>query len=249
MLRHSRLCYNVNMNKPKAILLDIETSREPGRGFIEGISKYAHIHGGWQFCTQTALFNIKSKNDDPLNGLDQKKIAGVMTRNSKTAAKALKLNIPTIVLFQTRNFDPRLNYIIYDNKAIAAIAAEHFLNAEHKNFAYCGYKNMQWSIERGQNLNLIIKENGLKVHNFQYAEPTLSPAGQTEDKRLKEWLRKLPKPIAIFTCNDDMGLHLIEICKSAQFHIPQEIAVLGVDNDQINNVLADVPLSSISLNF
>ena len=176
-------------------------------------------------------------------------IDGIMTRNVNVALKVLKLKIPALVLFQARSFDPRLNYIIYDNKAIAAIAAEHFFKTGQENFAYCGYRNMQWSMERGQNFAFLIKKRGFKMHTFQYADLKIYHANPTEEKRLADWLKMLPKPVAIFACNDDMGLQIIETCKTAQLNVPQQVAVLGVDNDHINNMLSDVPLSSISLNF
>ena len=70
----------------------------------------------------------------------------------------------------------------------------------------------------------------------------------SEQKSLAEWLCNLPKPIGLMACNDDRGREVLEACHSARIEVPEEIAVIGVDNDSLLCDLASPPLSSVALN-
>ena len=63
-----------------------------------------------------------------------------------------------------------------------------------------------------------------------------------------DWLKSLPKPVGLMACNDYRGRQVIEACKTAGILVPEEVAVLGVDNDEVICNLANPPLSSIQLN-
>ena len=85
---------------------------------------------------------------------------------------------------------------------------------------------------------------GYKVECFEYAEP--ASEGKLRS-RVEEWLKKLPKPIALFCCDDERAIFLSETCKIAGISIPEEIALLGVDNDDLLCNISDPPISSIEL--
>jgi LacI family transcriptional regulator len=65
---------------------------------------------------------------------------------------------------------------------------------------------------------------------------------------LSQWIRSLPTPIAIMTCHDYLGKHLLDLCRSLQISVPEEVAVLGVDDDRLLCSLCTPPLSSIAPN-
>jgi LacI family transcriptional regulator len=60
----------------------------------------------------------------------------------------------------------------------------------------------------------------------------ISSPSEKQRKRLSDWLISLPKPTSIMACNDDMGRSILEACKSAQIPVPEQIAVVGVDDDR-----------------
>ena len=74
-------------------------------------------------------------------------------------------------------------------------------------------------------------------------------AGKNEDHFIADWLRSLPKPIGLMACNDDRGQHVIEACKLAGLRVPDEVAVIGADNDELVCELSDPPMSSVAVNF
>jgi LacI family transcriptional regulator len=71
---------------------------------------------------------------------------------------------------------------------------------------------------------------------------------EREQAILAKWISRLPTPIGVFACDDDRGREVLEACKLAQLNVPEEVAVVGVDNDEVFCELADPPLSSIALN-
>ena len=69
--------------------------------------------------------------------------------------------------------------------------------------------------------------------------------GIADAAALRKWVRKLPKPIAVFCCNDIRAFHLLNICADERIDVPHEVAVLGVDNDKVLCTFSNPPLSSI----
>ena len=63
------------------------------------------------------------------------------------------------------------------------------------------------------------------------------------------WLRSLPKPVGVMACNDDCGRHVIEACKLANLAVPDDVGVLGADNDEVVCGLTDPPMSSVAIHF
>jgi len=226
-------------NIPKVILI-IETSRAFGRGLLLGITKYARLHGPWTFYLEPeGLMSSSPKLKDWHSD-------GIITRNSNIMEQLLKLNIPTIIVPHDPKNYPNLPAVKTDGENISKMAAEHLYNKGLKNFAFCGYHDIPWSIERKKYFDKFFNKKGFSVHSF-LSTPS-KRKWEKEQKLMTEWLKALPKPVGIMACNDDKGRHLIEACKIAELRIPDDIAVIGVDNDDLICDLCDPPLSSVALN-
>lgn len=72
---------------------------------------------------------------------------------------------------------------------------------------------------------------------------------EKEQQHVCRWIKDLPKPVGIFACNDDRGQHILEVCKLMNLKVPEDVAVIGVDNDLMVCEFGDPPLSSIALNI
>jgi LacI family transcriptional regulator len=72
---------------------------------------------------------------------------------------------------------------------------------------------------------------------------------RVERESIAKWLRTLPRPVGLMACNDDLGQEILEACKLADLHVPDDVAVIGADNDEIVCGLADPPMSSVAINF
>ncbi len=225
----------------KRIVLLLETSRAFGRHLIIGITKYAKLHGPWSFYKEP--IDLKSSIPHLTNWNPD----GIIMRDTLISKELLKLKKPTILAIHDSKYPKDVPVIKTDSYAIAKMASEHFLEKGLKNFAFCGFDEYDWSEGRKFYFNKFINEAGYKTYNY------VSPKGKkiywkNEQKHLINWIKSLPKPIGIFACNDDRGQHILEVCKLMNIKIPDDVAVIGVDNDPMVCELGDPPLSSIALN-
>jgi len=228
------------------IILLVELSRPIGRDLVRGIIRYSRLYGPWSFYAEQLWIK------DQINKVKDWKADAVVVHydDENVLNKVSELNIPTISTngFHKDKF-PQFNDITGNNFQIGKIAAEYFLNRGFKNFAYCGAAlPTSWSTQRAASF----KEHIFDKHN----NPTFSdwistdiPKWDLEQKTMAQWLLSLPKPVAVFACNDERGQHVLNACRLADIKVPFEVAVLGVDNDDILCNLSDPPLSSIVLNF
>ena len=129
------------------------------------------------------------------------------------------------------------------------MAADFFLQKGFRNFAFYGYKDVVWSEERYMGFLNRIMEKGLGDNFFEYKNQPLENLWYYESEPLADWIKSLPHPVALMACDDTRGNKIMEMCQVLGINIPEEIAVLGVDNDEIICNLSEPPLSSVSLNI
>lgn len=232
---------------PKVILL-LETSRGYGRGLLRGIAKYANLHGPWSFYRDEELFYRKSSNRSLLSRLKKWDADGIVMREPKESREILALGLPTIMSpFTTEQF-PEIPKFLVDCDAVGRMAAEHLLNRGFQHYAFCGFNNMFWSRDRGESFTQHINKAGYEVHNYNLPERHIMLSWEKEQPFMMNWLKSLPKPVAIMACNDDRGRHVIEACKIMGLPVPEDITILGVGNDDMICDLSNPPLSSIARN-
>jgi LacI family transcriptional regulator len=63
------------------------------------------------------------------------------------------------------------------------------------------------------------------------------------------WLKSLPKPVGVMACNDDYAHHLVEACKTIRLHVPDQVGIIGADNDELVCELSSPTISSVAINF
>ncbi|MBN2425423.1 MAG: DNA-binding transcriptional regulator [Calditrichaceae bacterium] len=231
---------------PRVLLL-LETSRAFGRELLYGIARYSRLHGPWAFYREhrgltTAIPRIKNWQAN-----------GIIMRNSSITRQLIGLNIPTILAIHNvkaandPDWPDYLPTLTTDNKNISRMAAEHLLHRGFKNYAYCGFDEFLWSKDRGGHFKKILDERNYRVHYYPYSLKYKS--WDTELPYMVKWLNRLPKPVGIMTCNDDRGQQVIEACKQAGLDVPEEVSIIGVDNDALFCELCDPPLTSVALNI
>jgi LacI family transcriptional regulator len=135
-----------------------------------------------------------------------------------------------------------------DAGEVARLATEHLLERHFRHFAYVGLDERGWSHRREVTFRARVNEAGFPVH--VYPQPSRPQQRDWENERelIADWLRRLPTPLGLFACNDDRGRQVLEACRLSNLRVPGDVAVLGVDNDEVFCDLADPPLSSVALN-
>jgi LacI family transcriptional regulator len=228
-----------------SVLLFVETSREFGRGLLHGIAKYSRLHGPWRVYRWTGAL------DSSLPEWKHLKINGAIVRDVGVVEGLAHSGIPVIFAQHNRESYSPFPAIVTESKAIGCMAAEHFLDRGFQHFAYCGLDEFAWSRGRGQHFSQRLLQAGFEASTYHPPASAGARAprnDRNEQSLIVEWLRSLPKPVAVMCCNDDRALQVIEACKQTNYNVPDRVAVLGVDNDVLICDLADPPISSISLN-
>lgn len=128
------------------------------------------------------------------------------------------------------------------------MAAEFFINKGFSNFAFYGFNNTVWSKERLQGFHTTIQQKGF-TNFYEYQHEDIQELWYYDSATLASWLKSLPKATALFACDDNQGKKITEVCRINGIKIPDDIIVLGVDNDEMTCNLSDPPLSSIQLNI
>jgi LacI family transcriptional regulator len=129
-----------------------------------------------------------------------------------------------------------------DSAAVGRLAAEHLLGIGLEHFGYCGVRGRSASIERRDTLSANLAEHGRRLHAFaqQVAE------GESRLEPLVRWLRSLPKPIGILAFDDKLGERVLTACRWADLPVPNQVAVLGIGDDDLMCEVSWPSLSSIS---
>ena len=233
---------------PKVILL-LENARASGRGLLRGIARYAHINGPWRFVQSPPFYvaaDVWKRNLKRLKGSGAR---GIIARDSVAdLEEILSCGLPTVVAAAVHRHFGDVPTIVGNNDAIGRMGAELFLNRGFRNFAFCGIGNIFWSHDRCEAFCRRVAEAGFRTDTWcgEIGRSRFEPGDKSS--ALVEWLKDLPKPLALMACNDECGQQVVEACVMAGLKVPEEIAVLGVDNDELMCVLSEPSLSSIELN-
>jgi len=138
-------------------------------------------------------------------------------------------------------------YFYTNNKAIATLTADHLLDRGFKHFAYCGYAKSPingWSQERQDAFESYLRRRATFFAIFDRF-PRSTHNWATLQRSLGGWLKKLPKPLGVMAANDNRGRQVLEACRAYDIAVPDEVAVVGVDNDELLCRLSSPPLSSV----
>src|SRR5262245_20105174 len=225
------------MRPGKQVALLIETSNAYARGLLRGIMAYVRErHEPWAF-----RLTEHGRGEVGRHELAGWKGHGVIARieNDLIAATLRRLKRPVVDVSAARLL-PELPWVETDDAAIARLAADHLLGRGLRHFGYCGDGRFNWSRWRSEHFAAYLKEAGHACH--------AGPSPRRGDDELAEWVRSLPKPVGILACYDIRGREVLAACRRVGVAVPDEVAVIGVDDDELLCELCDPPLSSVRPN-
>ncbi|MPM35725.1 Xylose operon regulatory protein [bioreactor metagenome] len=228
----------------KKVLLLIDYSSEFSRRLLKGLIQYSKEHGPWIFYRLPSYYKTLYGKEGIVEWAKEWKADAIVARWDHEGTNLLKsLNIPVVL----QNYKDRSAYfpnLTGDYIGTGEMAARFFIKRRYRNFAFYGNKDVVWSRERAEGFR---KEVEKVVGNYYYfeSENLNGEEWSTSHIQLDEWLLSLPKPVGLFACDDNFALRVSQICTINNIKIPEEISLLGVDNDELICHLSDPPISSI----
>lgn len=230
----------------KHVAILIETSREYGRGLLRGIARYNREHGNW-----LTYFEPQGLGDVPPRWLKTWKGDGILARidNLPTAAVLRAKEVPIVNLRGVLSV-LEFPFIGSDNKAVGRLAANHFLERGFKHMGFCGFGEQAHPglMKRGECFRDFLETRNCTCEILNVAGGLGKSNWERQQKQISRWIEQLPKPVGVMTANDDIGLQVLDACRRVNVSVPDEVAVLGVDNDEYLCEMSIPPLSSIDIN-
>ena len=136
-----------------------------------------------------------------------------------------------------------------DYARTGAMAAEYFLSKGYANFGFFGYNGVCWSDERCEAFRSRIEKSVGGGRFYMYDGQNIDNMWYYDQSELTAWLNGLPKPIAIMTCDDNQGNILLQACELCGINVPFDVAIMGVDNDEILCNMSNPSMSTINVDI
>ena len=231
-----------NHREPPKVALLVETSNAYARDMLAGIEDYIRAHGPW-----SVYLGEQGRGDAVPRWFARWQGDGIIARveNERIAAALAGIGLPVVDLSFAHLLSTAPTFTT-DNPAIGRLALQHFTERGFQHFAYCGRSEFVWSVDRGECFAREVRAAGFRCDVFE--PPRMAGAdADAETDAIAEWLTALPQPLAVLACYDLRGQQVLDAARRAGFAVPEQTAVLSVDNDELLCALSPPPLSSIIL--
>ena len=232
------------MRRTPDVALLIEMSNTYARGLLHGIRQYLREHGPWSIH-----YGEQRRGEPPPTWLRRWRGQGIIARveTPRIASMLRQVAVPTVDVSAARLL-PELPCVETDDQAIAGLAAEHLVERGFKRFAFCPVPGFNWSKWREGAFASEVVGRGFQFFHYEPADGGRKPRDpwDIDEPAVSRWLRRLPKPIGVFAAWDGCGLRLLDMCRRMKIAVPDEVAVLGVDDDELLCDMAEPPLSSVT---
>jgi len=227
----------------RQVSLLVETSNRYGREVVTGVFDFARQRNDW-------VVHVPEHGRSQFANVWQyaAKCDGVIARvESKSVARRVRsLNRP-LVNMCSLGFVPEFVSVVADCEAIGRLAAQHLLERGFTNFGFLGLAEISWSEQREASFKKMTLAAGFECRSF-FLQSRAMEEWDRERDALKTWLQSLPRPTAIMAATDAVGQYLLQLCREFGRQIPTDVAVIGVNNDELYCELGEPQMSSIILN-
>jgi len=236
---------------PPRVLLVIPTANIIHRQILNGILRYAHQHGPWEFHMITGLFEeqgIRRTQEWGCTGANAFTDTRAQVDAVLGAAVPVVFINPPVHLPGLSDLPLRHCCALRDHGAVGRSGADYYLDRQYTRFAYVGnVRSKPWATERAKGFVHRVAEQGFSCDVYPDLPREERDDFGLESKRLRAWLKALPKPVALMAAHDQRARQILEVCMDEGISVPHEIAVLGVSNDEILCETTTPSLSSIEL--
>jgi LacI family transcriptional regulator len=215
------------------------------RKVVSGIMTYAQQRGTWNVCIP------ESHSDQSLDCLLAGRWDGVIAGfDDPHGPELLRMAVPLVGVgggYGWYRPDANIPYVGTDNTAVSRLAADHLLERGFVHFAYCGYHPTpvnRCSRKRAEAFCEAVGRGGYACATYN-APNTASDTWEKICGDLVAWLTQLPHPTGIMACNDSRARQILEACRMAGLRVPEDVAVVGVDNEEAICLFTDPTLTSV----
>jgi LacI family transcriptional regulator len=226
------------------IALLIDTATDWGRRMIRGIGRYAQENGGWDIWLEQRCQHAPGRLPPGWRG------DGIVARVADRAMVRYLAAAPGVVVNVSAARIPGLHFptVTADLRAAARLAAGHLLDQGFRNFGYFAPLGLSYVDVHYHSFVERLAEAGLDCHLFPARRGKgPSAAWQRRQKDLRLWLKRLPKPVAVLTWTSDRGREVLYACRALGLLVPEQVAVMGGDEDSLLCETCNPPLSGVAL--
>ncbi len=235
----------LSRGRPPHVALLVETSTSFGRRLIRGVADYVRENGPWSvYVEQRSIYDpappwLRNWDGD-----------GIISRAAypELARLVVQTRVPVVDLNE-QVLGLGLPLIFNDHRAIGRMAAEHLLERGFRHFGFIGHPGIYWAEQRYRGFAEAVQSAGFPCELYRGTGRTRrryhQQSWEREMERVAEWVRKLPKPVGVMAANDFRAVQLLDACRRAHVAVPEEAAVIGVDDEEVAGELASPPLSSV----
>lgn len=244
VLRQSYLVLRQSENRdPRRVAILLGNELGYCRRVLSGVLRFAGERSDW-------LFRDGPPDHELLAALTRWQPDGIIAHlyDRHLAGGLSRIGCPVVSTTDTLP-SSEFPLVDVDNRQVGLEAARYFLRRGFRNFGYFGSGTAMFSKQREAGFREQLREAGIDSVSTHHAEFLPKAPGadpwRSVGKRAEDWIESLPKPVAIFCSNDLPARRVGEVCNRGGFKIPDEVALLGVDNDTSECRLSTPHLSSI----
>ena len=235
--------------KMPQVMVLLEMSNKINRDRMQGILRYERLYGPWR------LHIVEGKRfEQPFRDLESLGVNGILAGTTLTdlLEPVMSACVPTVL------FDPlgpyadkgnplfRHSTMTCDSVSVGRLGAEYLLEQGFSHFAFVGdIWDSNWSLKRQDGFVCRLAESGAGCEVYRTPSDDARSDWGIEQKDMAAWLAGLPKPVGVMASNDVRGRQVLDTCLMADISVPDQVAVLGVDNDELICSTTNPPMSSI----
>ncbi|MBI5425847.1 MAG: DNA-binding transcriptional regulator [Opitutae bacterium] len=235
------------MSPAKRVAVVIRTRFEENQAILRGIAQFEQRHGPWLAFVDDQAVSVQEPD-----WLFRQEWDGVICgpTSAAIAQQCRRRRIPLVDLRDNPEAFPGVPKVRPDNVAIGHVGAEHLLEKGYAHFGFCGFANTSWSQERRHGFVEAVTLGGQQcdVLETDYPGKQAPDWNSAQEAVIVDWLRRLPRPVAVMACNDLRAIQVINACQQAGIVVPEEVAVLGANNESSRCELCHPSLSSVAVN-
>ena len=229
------------------VALVVESQVAPRRMMLTGVARYMQEHQPWAIYLKP--FGVEKSLP---NWLDRWEGDGIIAAVKDRASDIIAQHgIPVVDVAGGLRHE-QVPLVHTNDKSVGRLGAEHLLERGLSHFGFCEYTAEFWSEDRREGFRDALRLKGLNCEVYSMPPPGPGMGGpesfEQQQRALAAWLSALPKPVGVMTSTDLMGQQLLEACQRLRIKVPEEVAVVGADNDEPICRISSPPLSSVIIN-